>query len=190
MKRSTHWLFALALLAPVAPALAQAWQVDAARSTLGFTNTYQTVTYTGQFKRFSAVIDYDPADLAQAKFDVTVDITSLDTQNSERDAAALGADFFDTAKYPKAHFLAVAFHQAANGAVLAQGELTLRGVTRPVVLQVDFKPGANGGATLDVTAQLHRLEFGIGAGQWADPSLIGDGVVVHGHLVLHPSPRG
>ena len=189
MKRTLWWVLMLVLAVFALPAFAQTWQVDAAHSTLDFTNTYQTVAYTGQFKRFGATIKYDPADLAQAKFNVTVDITSLDTQNSERDHAALGADFFDTAKFPKAHFVTTAFHKAADGEVLADGELTLRGITKPVTLLVKFARHGDS-ATLDVSAQLKRLDFGIGSGQWADPSLIGDGVAVHGHLVLHASPRG
>ena len=187
MKRTLWWVLALALLAFTLPAFAQTWQVDAAHSTLDFTNTYQTVTYTGRFKRFGAAITYDPADLAQAKLDVTVDITSLDTQNSERDHAALGADFFDTAKFPKARFVTTAFRKAANGDVLADGELTLRGITKPVTLVVKFARNGDS-ATLDVTAQVKRLDFGIGGGQWADPSLIGNVVAVHGHLVLRALP--
>jgi polyisoprenoid-binding protein YceI len=85
------------LLGLAAPALAQTWQVDAAHSTLTFANTYQNVEYTGQFRRFEASIEYDPNDLAHAKFDVRVDVASLDTRNSERDHTALGADFFDAA---------------------------------------------------------------------------------------------
>jgi polyisoprenoid-binding protein YceI len=176
------WIVAMLLMA-CAPALAQTWNVDAAHSSLTFTNSYQNVEYTGQFRRFNAVIDYDPNDLAHAKFDVTIDITSLDTQNSERDQTALGADFFDTAKFPKAHFVTTAFHKAADGKILADGMLTLRGISKPVALTVLFKPDGND-ATLDVTAQVKRLDFGIGAGQWADPSMIGDGVAVHGHLQL------
>lgn len=182
----TKWLgrSATAILAALAlPAMAKGWQVDPAHSTLTFTNTYQNVEYTGQFRRFDAAIDYDPNDLAHAKFDVTIDITSLDTQNSERDQTALGADFFDTAKFPRAHFVTTAFRKAADGKVVAEGVLTLRGVSKPVALTVSFKPDGNT-ATLDVTAQVKRLDFGIGAGQWADPSMIGDGVTVRGHLQL------
>ncbi|HET7931602.1 MAG TPA: YceI family protein [Rhodanobacteraceae bacterium] len=178
----------VALLLISMPALAATWRVDAAHSTLGFSNTYQDVTYNGQFRKFTAQIDYDPADLAYAKFDVTVDITSLDTQNSERDSTALGADFFDTAKFPTAHFVTTAFRKAANGEVLADGELTLRGVTKPVTLVVKFVPNGDG-ATLDVSTQLQRLDFGIGTGQWADPSMIGNGVSVHAHLLLHAASR-
>jgi polyisoprenoid-binding protein YceI len=174
---------ALAMVLATLPALAQTWQVDAARSTLAFTNSYQNVQYTGQFRHFTADIVFDPADLTRAKFDVTVDITSLDTQNSERDQAALGAGFFDTTKFPRAHFVTRGFRKAANGEVLADGALTLRGITRPVTLVVKFVPDGDT-ATLDVTAQLKRLDFGIGTGQWADTSMIGNGVSVHGHLVL------
>lgn len=183
MKIRVAWIAALALASITAPAVARTWQVDPARSTLTFTNTYQAVTYTGQFRRFSARIDYDPTDLAQAKFDVNVDIASLDTQNSERDHAALGEAFFDTAKFPQAHFVTTAFHKVANGEVLADGTLTLRGIGKPVTLSVRFV--ANGDtATLDVGAQVQRLDFGIGTGEWADPSMIGNAVTVHGHLVL------
>jgi len=171
------------MLLACAPALAQTWRVDAAHSSLTFTNNYQNVEYSGQFRRFNAVIDYDPNDLAHAKFDVAVDITSLNTQNSERDHAALGADFFDTAKFPKAHFVTAAFRKGADGKVIADGVLMLRGISKPVALTVSFKPDGNT-ATLDVTAQVKRLDFGIGTGQWADPSMIGDGVTVHGHLSL------
>lgn len=175
------------LLLAVAPALAKTWQMDPAHSTLTFTNAYQNVEYTGQFRRFTAAITYDPSDLAHSKFDVSVDVTSLDTQNSERDHAALGADFFDAAKFPRAHFITTSFRKATDGEVLADGTLTLRGVTKPVTLAVKFVPHG-GTATLDVSARLKRLDFGIGTGQWADPSMIGDGVTVHGHLLLTAKP--
>ena len=186
MKRSLGWLCASMLLGFAAPALATTWQVDAAHSTLTFTNTYQGVEYTGQFHRFDAKITYDSNDLAHAKFDVSVDLTSLDTRNSERDHTALGADFFDAAKFPKAHFVTTAFHKTADGKVVADGVLTLRGISKPVALTVAFAPHGDS-ASLDVSAQLKRLDFGIGAGQWADPSMIGNGVGVHGHLTLHAS---
>lgn len=188
MKLETWIRMAIVALSLVAlPAVAQIWRVDPARSTLTFTNTYQSVTYTGQFRKFTAAIDYDPADLAHAKFDVTVDITSLDTQNSERDSAAMGADFFDAAKFPKAHFVTTAFHPSADGKVTADGVLTLRGISKPLVLDVKFVRNGDA-ATLDVTAHVKRLDFGIGSGDWADTSMIGNDVAVHGHLVLRATP--
>ena len=185
MKRTGMIIFACALTLASLPAFARVWRVDAAHSALTFTGTYQGEKFEGRFKRFDAKIDYDPAQLAQAKFDVTVDIASVDTANSERDQALPGKDFFDTAKFPQAHFVTTSFRKAANGAVLADGALSLRGVAKPVTLTVKFAQ-TGGGATLDVHATLKRLDFGIGGGDWSDTSMIGNDVAVHGHLVLQP----
>ena len=174
----------LLLLAPLS-AFAREWKVDAAHSTLAFTGTYQGETFQGRFKRFDPKIDYDPEDLGHAKFDVAVDIGSVDTANTERDQALPGQPFFDAAQFPRAHFVTTRFHKAANGQVLADGTLSLRGVTKPVTLAVRFAQAGNG-ATLDVATTLKRLDFDIGGGDWADTSMIGNEVTVHGHLLLTP----
>jgi len=175
---------ALLLLLPLA-AYAREWKVDAAHSALTFAGTYQGEKFEGRFKHFDAKINYDPTNLAQAKFDVTVDIASVDTSNTERDQALPGKAFFDTAQFPKAHFVTMRFRKGANGEVLADGTLSLRGVGKPVTLAVKFAPQGNG-AELDVQTTLKRLDFGIGSGDWADTSMIGNAVTVHGHLALRP----
>ncbi len=187
--RKTSAIFAMVLLSAslAAPALARGWAVDPARSALNFSGSYQGEKFEGRLKRFDARIDYDPADLARAKFDVTVNIGSIDTANAERDQALPGADFFDTAKFPQAHFVTTTFRKTANGAVLADGMLSLRGVSKPVTLLVQFAP-SGAGATLDVSTALKRLDFGIGRGDWADTTMIGNEVTVHGHLVLTSKP--
>ena len=173
------------LAALSAAASAHAWSLDAARSTLGFTATYQGEAFQGRFRRFVAnTFDYDPAHLDAAKFDVTIDIASIDTANSERDQALPGDAFFAAAKFPQAHFVSARFRKGANGQVLADGTLTLRGVSKPVTLTVAFDPAH---ATLDVSTTLHRLDFGIGGGDWADTSMIGNDVGVRAHLVLTPA---
>ena len=175
----------LALLVLPLAAFAREWKVDPAHSALTFNGTYQDEKFEGRFKRFGAKIDYDPADLAHAKFDVTIDIVSVDTANTERDQALPGKDFFDIAQFPRAHFVTTHFRKAANGEVVADGTLSLRGVAKPVTLAVKFSQAGNG-ATLDVDTTLKRLDFGIGRGDWADTSMIGNDVAVHGHLMLTP----
>jgi len=177
-------VFVVLMLLPLA-AFARAWKVDAAHSSLAFTGTYQGEAFEGRFRRFDAKINYDPADPAHAKFDVTVDIASVDTANTERDQALPGKDFFDTAQFPEARFVTTRFRKGANGEVLADGTLNLRGASKPVTLVVKFAP-KGGGATLDVSTTLERLDFGIGSGDWADTSMIGNEVTVRGHLVLQP----
>ncbi|HEY3520031.1 MAG TPA: YceI family protein [Rhodanobacteraceae bacterium] len=184
MKRIAIAVSVLAFALPLA-AFARDWKVDPARSALTFTGTYQGEKFEGRFRRFDAKIDYDPADLAHAKFDVSVDVASVDTANTERDQALPGKDFFDTARFPRAHFVTTRFRKSTNGAVLAEGMLSLRGISKPATLTVKFAQ-ARSGATLDVDTTLKRLDFGVGGGDWADTSMIGDEVIVRGHLVLLP----
>ena len=175
----SRFLFACALLLP-AVAFARDWQVDAAKSTLAFKGTYQNESFDGRFKKFDATIAYDAADPTKSKFDVTIDLTSVDTGSGERDDSLATADFFDTSKTPRAHFVTESF--AKNGdAVEAKGNLTIRTKTKPVTLGVKFAESGNT-ATLDVDTTLKRADFDLGNGDdWAD---IGAEVPVHGHLVL------
>lgn len=173
------WILLLALL-PLA-AFARDWNVDMARSGLGFDGTYQGGAFAGKFAKFSAQIAYDETDLAHSKFDVTVQLASVDTGSGERDQTLATADFFDIAKFPQAHFVTNAFNRGADGGVIALGTLTLRDQSKPVALKVKY--AATGGATtLDVSTTLNRLDFGLGTSDdWAD---ISRDINVHGHLVL------
>lgn len=175
----------MVLLALALPVVAGAtdYQVQSG-STLGFTSNFQGSSFDGRFNQWTAAISYDPARLAASKFDVTVQLASAKTGDNDRDSALPGADFFDVAKYPQAHFVTTAFRQQ-GGQVIADGTLTLRGVTRPVSLSVAFKPQGSG-ATMDVSGTLKRLDFGVGGGQYADTSVIGPDVKVSAHLLLSP----
>jgi len=176
--------FAPLLLALALPGLASAadYAVQPAASKLGFSGSFQGQSFDGTFGKWTAAISYDAAKLATSKFDVQVDLSSVKTGDKDRDGALPGADFFNIAKFPQAHFVTTGFRQ--NGAnVIADGNLTLRGVTKPVSLNVVFKP-AGTGATLDVTGVLKRLDFGVGGGDYADTSVIANDVKINAHLVL------
>ena len=181
MKRLAILLLSLAL--PCAAAAAD-YTVQPAGSTLGFSNTFQGESFNGQFGQWTAAISYDAANLASSKFDVEVTLASVKTGDNDRDTALPGPDFFDTAKFPKAHFVTTGFRQS-GGKVIADGMLTLRGVTKPVSLEVTFKPQGSG-ATLDVAGTVKRLDFGVGTGDYADTSVIGGDVKVIAHLQLAP----
>lgn len=174
-------LLPILLVLPLA-AQARDWQVDPAQSTLTFKDAYQGEAFEGRFKKFDAAISYDEADPAKAKFDVKVDVASVDTASSERDDSLKGSDFFDPKKFPQAHFVTSAFAKGADGSITAQGTLTIRDQTKPVTLKVKFVASGDH-ATLDVDTTLKRLDFGLGTGKdWAD---VGADVPVHGHLVLN-----
>ena len=173
-------LVTLTLFLPIA-AFARDWQVDTAKSSLTFKGTYEKEGFDGKFKKFEAAIAYDDADLSKSKFDVSVDLASVDTDSGERDQTLATSDFFDTAKTPKAHFVTESFGKGADGGVEAKGSLTIRNQTKPVTLKVKFvESGAS--ATLDVDTTLKRADFDLGNGpDWSD---IGADVPVHGHLTL------
>jgi polyisoprenoid-binding protein YceI len=179
MKRLVPLLLALAL--PFA-AFATDYTVQPAASTLGFSGTFQGEAFQGQFGQWNAVIAYDPGNLAGSHFDVDVSLSSVKTGDSDRDSALPGPDFFNVAKFPKAHFVSTSIHKV-GATVVADGNLTMNGVTKPVSLDVAFKPQGSS-ATLDVNGTVKRLDFGLGSGDYADTSVIGAAVKVTAHLQL------
>lgn len=154
-------------------------------STLGFSGKFQGQQFDGTFGKFDAAISYDAANLAASRFDVTVDMSTAKTGDGDRDGALPGPDFFDVKKFATAHYVTTGFSKDAKGDVIANGNLTLHGVTRPLALKVAFSPNA-GGARLSVTGTLKRLDFGVGSGDYKETSTIADEVLVNGSLNLQP----
>ena len=183
MKRLSSLIVSLALALP-GGALATDYSVQPAASKLGFSGSFQGAAFNGSFSQWTAAISYDPAQLASSKFDVTVQLASVKTGDSDRDSALPGTDFFNVAKFPKAHFVSTGFRHAGTQ-VIADGQLSLRGVTKPVSLNMTFAPQAKG-AMLDVVGTVKRLDFGVGGGDYADTSVIGADVKINAHLVLLP----
>jgi polyisoprenoid-binding protein YceI len=172
----------LCMFALPAASIAADYAVQPAASKLSFSDTFQGTAFTGSFNQWTAAISYDAAHLATSKFDVTVTPASAQTGDKDQEKALPGADFFNVVKFPTAHFVTTGFRQ--NGAqVIADGNLTLRGVTKPVSLMVTFKPQGTG-ATLDVSGSVKRLDFGVGGGDYADTSVIGADVKLTAHLQL------
>lgn len=184
MTRVPGWLCVVAMLALAAPASAQVWQVDPAHSTLTFAGGCGSVECSGQFRRFRAEVTYDAANLVRAKLDFVIDIASLEMQDRGRGRLALDADFLDARKYPRAYFSTVLFRKLPDGRIVDEGELSLHGVIRPLVLGVVFVPHGDT-ATLDVSAQFQPRDFGIGRGTRPGAAAIRGAITVHAHLRLH-----
>lgn len=189
-------LLAVLLAAAPAPLHAGAWRMDPERSRLGFVARAQGEAFEGRFARFEPQIVFDPADLAGARFDVRIDLASVDTANSERDEALRSEDFFAVRRSPEAHYLAQTFHALGGDRYAADGVLELRGVSRPVRLNFRWIAGAapalkgavlEGEAILEGQSEIDRLDFGVGGGDWADPETIAPEVKVTARLVLTPA---
>jgi polyisoprenoid-binding protein YceI len=153
-------------------------------STLGFTATYQGEAFAGSFAKFVPQIRFDPGKLAESRFDVRITLASADTRNSERDDMLKGSEFFDTANKPEGRYVATRFRALGGNRYVADGVLTLHGVSKPAPLAFSWTPGTK--PTLDGTAMLKRLDFNVGTGDWTDLDLIPNEVKVRTHLLLAP----
>lgn len=91
----------------------------------------------GRFDKFEGHFTYDPENPANNKVAVTIDTPSIDTFHAERDEHLRNADYLNTGEFPKATFVSTSFEKKGDGKAELKGDLTLHGVTKPIVLQVD-----------------------------------------------------
>ena len=175
---------ALLLLALVAaPSAARAADyVQSVGSTLTFATKYQGQVFAGRFPAFTTRLSFDPKSLGTSRLDVVIPLAGAATGDGERDSNLRGADFFDAARFPQARYVATKFRALGGNRYAADGQLALRGVTRPVTLTFTWTPGAK--SVLAGQATVKRLDFGVGGGDWADTGLIPNEVAVSTKVVL------
>jgi polyisoprenoid-binding protein YceI len=182
--------FLLPLLLFAAPAFAAAAfaqdYVQAPGSALTFAGKYQGEVFTGRFPGFSTKLSFDPAQLANAKLDVSIPLATATTGNEDYDGELRGEDFFASAKFAQAHYTATKFRALGGNRYAADGTLSLRGVDKPVTLEFTWTPGAK--PVLAGKATVSRLAFGVGGGDWADTGLIPDAIAVATRVVFAPIP--
>jgi polyisoprenoid-binding protein YceI len=146
---------------------AATYQIDSAHSVAGFTVRHMMVSnVSGAFSKLSGTVDFDANNLPQSKIDVTIEAGSIDTRNPGRDTHLRSADFFDVANYPTVTFKSTRVEKAGEGKYRAVGNLTMRGITKEVVLDVDGptpEVQAQGGfrAGASATTKINRKDFGI-----------------------------
>ena len=159
---------AAAVLFAAPSAQAAHWNVDVGHSKLGFTVLWAKQPFTASFKSWKANVDFDPANVAAAKADVTIAIGSMTSGDADTDASIAGGIGFDAGKFPTAHFVATKFTHKSGNDYVADGTLTLKGVTRPISLP--FTLTINGrSAHMVGSASVLWNHFGVGTGQWAAP---------------------
>ncbi|HJR53967.1 MAG TPA: YceI family protein [Gemmatimonadota bacterium] len=143
------------------------YEVDPAHTQVLFKVRHMGIsTVTGRFNRFAATFAYDPADPAASWLTATIDAASIDTENERRDNHLRSADFFAADSYPTLTFQSTRVGPAGEGRLEVQGNLSIRGVTRPVVLDVALEGATVGqggrpmtGWTAETT--IDRTEYGL-----------------------------
>lgn len=141
------------------------WVLDPAHSELYFKVKHLMITNVkGSFASFSATIDGE--DFEKSKIAVTIDAASISTNNKDRDAHLKSGDFFDTETYPEITFVSSSLDKEEDDEYVLNGDLTIRGVTKPVALKVEFggtkkDPWGNEKIGFEVKGKFNRTDFGL-----------------------------
>ena len=145
--------------------IAGTWTIDPVHSEVSFVVRHLMISKVrGRFDKFDATI-VTAADPLESTVTATVDLTSINTGQEQRDAHIRSADFFEVEKYPEMTFVSTGLKPAEEGFVL-EGDLTLKGVTKAVAFDLEvtgFGPDAYGGtrAGFSATTQINRMDYGV-----------------------------
>lgn len=170
MKKQLAGILAAAVLGATAHVEAADYNIDTAGAHAFVQFRVKHLGYSwlyGRFNKFDGSFTFDEKDPAKNKVDVTVDVTSLDSNHAERDKHLRSADFLNASKFPKATFVSTAYKSTGDKTADVTGDLTLHGVTKPITIQVEhigtgadpwggFRSGFEGRATIK------PAEWGIG----------------------------
>jgi polyisoprenoid-binding protein YceI len=185
MKNRATRIAAAAILAAALslPALSAgtSWKIDPQHTSAQFAVKHLMIsTVRGEFHGVNGTVNWDDKDVTKSTVDVTIDATTVDTREPQRDGHLKSPDFFDVANFPTISFKSKKVEQVSAGKLKVTGDLTVRGVTKEVVLSVDGPtaaikdPWGNPRSAISATTKVNRQDFGV---KW-NKSLDGGGVVV------------
>jgi polyisoprenoid-binding protein YceI len=168
------------------------WKIDPAHSEILFKVKHLMITtVTGSFKEFNLEVETESEDFTTArKIEFTADTNSINTNNEQRDTHLKSADFFDAENYGQLHFVGKKYDVNGDEAKL-QGDLTIKGITKPVSLNVEFAgivvdPYGQTKAGFTVTGKISRKEFGLtwNAVTEAGQVVVSDTIRIHAEVQL------
>jgi polyisoprenoid-binding protein YceI len=170
-----------ATLAVSSPAATTTWQIDPAHTAAGFSVKHMMIaTVRGQFKGVTGTVNWDDQDLSNSIVDVTIDANTVDTGEPKRDTDLKSANFLDVAHYPAITFKSTKIERISAAKLRVAGNLTIHGITKPVVLDVEGPSGAikdpygNTRVALNATTTVNRMDYGV---KW-NAKMDGGGIVV------------
>ena len=172
---------AAAVLSLAASAGTSTWKIDPQHSSAQFSVRHLAIsTVRGAFSKVTGTIILDENDVTKSAVEVTIDVSTVDTREPNRDNDLRSDKFFDVAHYPSMTFKSRKVEQVAPGKLKVTGDLTIRGTTKEVVLDVDGPtapvkdPWGNQRAAVNATTKINRQDFGV---KW-NATMDNGGVVV------------
>jgi len=143
------------------------WNLDPTHSEVGFKVKHMMITnVSGSFGKFHASVETVDNDFSTAIITFTADLNTISTGNTDRDNHLKSADFFDAAQFPVLKFVSTKLDKKDEASFVLVGDLSIRGVTRPVKLDVEFggigkDPWGNEKAGFTVTGKINRTDFNL-----------------------------
>jgi polyisoprenoid-binding protein YceI len=156
------------------------WAVEPTHSELGFKIKHLMISHvTGFFKEFDATVEMNGQDFATAQVNAVIQIASVDTKNSQRDEHLRNSDFFDAPNYPEMKFSSAKIDKVDDDYIM-HGQLTLKGITKPVKLNVTFSgamkdPWGGDRAGFTIEGKINRGEWGLSFNSILDSGGLGLG---------------
>jgi len=168
LTRAVYSTALAAALSLPAAAAASTWQLDPNHSSAQFAVRHLGLsTVRGAFTKVNGTIQFDDKDITKSSVDVTIEAASLDTRVEGRDKDLRGDHFFEVEKYPTLTFKSTKVEQVEVGKLKVTGDLTIHGVTKQVVLDVEGPtaavkdPWGNQRAAASATTKINRQDFGV-----------------------------
>lgn len=164
-----------------------AWNLDPVHSVAEFKVKHMMISNVkGQFTGLSGTLSWDGGGIADARVEAIIDAATINTRDAQRDAHLRSADFFDVEKYPSLTFRSTAVRRVGGGELAVTGDLTIHGVTREVVFQVEGPappakdPWGKTRVGLSATVRINRKDFGLtwNAALEAGGILVGEEVAI------------
>jgi polyisoprenoid-binding protein YceI len=177
---------AAALSLPAAAATST-WQIDPAHSAAQFAVKHLAIsTVRGAFTSVKGTVQFDDKDITKSSVDVTIDVNSVDTRQPDRDKDLRSDHFFDAEHFPTITFKSKRVEQLSPGKLKITGDLTIHGIAKEVVLDVDGPtapvkdPWGNQRMAINATTKINRQDFGVKWNQTMDNGgvVVGDEVSI------------
>lgn len=155
------------------------WKIVPEKSSLKFTATQNNAPVSGEFKKFTGTIIFDPNDLANSNIKIIVDLNSLQTSYTELTDTLKSDAWFDIKLFPRATFKAKKFTKSEGNNYQAHGTLVIRDKSIPVTLNFVLDQYDPTSAHATGNAELQRTLFGVGQGEWAKTNEVKDEVTIN-----------
>lgn len=158
------------------------WNIVPEKSLLSFQGAAMANPFEGQFKKFTAYIQFDEARLGESMVILRINSASVTTGSDERDTPLKGTDWLDVVNFPEIKFEGTKFSRVENNSFSLDGKLYIKKLHIPLTIPftLEFTESENGVRQAHAQGKINidRSLFNLGTGEWADPTIVSNNVII------------